>query len=103
MLRLNLCDNSDVYVVVKGAIVYWLLTVDYCKLFIQYWWLDRCIKNAQAEKEVACKNNAPFRLCILKIKNMLTENAEDLDIVIPMHNLLEYSHNCSMNNISIPI
>ena len=40
------------------------------------------------------KNNAPFILCITKINNELIEDAEDLDIVMPMYNLLEYSKNC---------
>ena len=39
------------------------------------------------------KNNAPFTSCITKINNELTEDAEDLDVVLPMYNLLEYSKN----------
>ena len=39
------------------------------------------------------KNNAPFISCITKINNKLIEDAEDLDIVMPMYNLLEYSKN----------
>ena len=39
------------------------------------------------------KNNAPFISCISKINGELVENAEDLDIVMPMYNLLEYSKN----------
>ena len=39
------------------------------------------------------KNNPPFISCISKINNELIENAEDLDIVIPMYDLLEYSKN----------
>ena len=37
------------------------------------------------------KNNAPFISCITKINNELIEDAEDLDVVMPMYNLLEYS------------
>ena len=37
---------------------------------------------------LAFKNNAPFTNCISKINNVLIDNAEDLDIVIPMYNLL---------------
>ena len=40
---------------------------------------------------LAFKNNAPFTNCISKINNVLTDNAEDLDVVMPMYNLLEYS------------
>ena len=39
------------------------------------------------------KNNALFTSCISKINGELVENDEDLDIVIPMYNLLEYSKN----------
>ena len=39
------------------------------------------------------KNNAPFVSCITKINNELIEDADDLDIVVPMYNLLEYSKN----------
>ena len=42
---------------------------------------------------LAFKNNAPFTNYISKINNVLTDNAEDLDIVLPMYNLLEYSKN----------
>ena len=42
---------------------------------------------------LAFKNNAPFTNCISKINNVLIDNAEDLDIVMPMYNLLEYSKN----------
>ena len=41
---------------------------------------------------LAFKNNAPFTNCISKI-NVLIDNEEDLDIVLPMYNLLEYSKN----------
>ena len=39
------------------------------------------------------KNNAPFISCITKINGELIEDAKDLDIVMPMYNLLEYSKN----------
>ena len=39
------------------------------------------------------KNNAPFTNCISKIDNVLIHNAEDLDVVMPMYNLLECSKN----------
>ena len=43
--------------------------------------------------ETGLKNNAPFTNCISKINNVLTDNAEDLDAVMPMYNLVEYSKN----------
>ena len=42
---------------------------------------------------LAFKNNAPFTSCMSKINNILIGNAEDLDIVMPMYNLIEYSKN----------
>ena len=42
---------------------------------------------------LAFKKNAPFTNCISKINNVLIDNAEVLDIVMPMYNLLEYSKN----------
>ena len=44
-------------------------------------------------RRLALKNNAPFISCVSKINGELIENAKDLDIVMPMYNLLEYSKN----------
>ena len=49
--------------------------------------------NAKRNKVVAFKNNAPFINCVSKINGVKTDNAEDLDVVMPMYNLLEYSKN----------
>ena len=46
-------------------------------------------------KKLAFKNNAPFVSCISKINNTLIDNAEHLNIVMPMYNLIEYSKNYS--------
>ena len=79
MLRSDLCDFSDAYIVVKGDIT---LKKDVDKGFIDV-----------SNRSLAFKNNAPFTNCISKINNVLIDNAEDLDIVMPMYNLLEYSKN----------
>ena len=79
MLWSDLCDYSDAYIVVKGDII---LTKTNGKGIID-------IRN----RFLAFKNNAPFTNCILKINNLLIDNAEDLDIVMPMYNLLECSKN----------
>ena len=76
MLGSDLCDYSDAYVWVKGKIT-----------------VTNPNDNANFNKELTLKNNAPFISCISKINGELVENAEDLDIVIPMYNLLEYSKN----------
>ena len=49
--------------------------------------------DANYNKKLALQNNAPFTSCISKINNTLIDNAEDLDIAMPMYNLLEYSKN----------
>ena len=73
MLRSDLCNFNDVYIVVKGIIT--VTEPD----------------NAKRNKEVAFKNNAPFINCISKINDVKIDNAKDLDVVMPMYNLLEYS------------
>ena len=73
MLRSDLCDFSDAYIVVKGDI-----TVTNPN-------------NAKRNKAVAFKNNAPFINCISKINGIKIDNAEDLDVVMLMYNLLEYN------------
>ena len=75
MLRSDLCDFSDAYIVVKGTIA-----------------IVRP-NNAKRNKSVAFKNSAPFINCILKINGVKIDNAEDLDVVMSMYNLLEYSKN----------
>ena len=75
MLRSDLCNFSDAYIVVKGTIS--VTNPD----------------NAKRNKSVAFKNNAPFINCISKINGVKIDNAEDLDVVMPMYNLLEYSKN----------
>ena len=47
----------------------------------------------KTKASVAFKNNAPFINCISKINGIKIDNAEDLDVVMPMYNLLEYSKN----------
>ena len=85
MLRYDLCDFNDAYIVVKGTVT---VIADE---------RDRDEMNRQ----VILKNNAPFISCILKIHGVLIENEEDLDIVMPMYNLLEYSKNYSKTSCSL--
>ena len=49
--------------------------------------------NAFGEKKSIFKNNAPFIICISKINGIKIDNAEDLGVIMLMHNLLEYSKN----------
>ena len=75
MLESDLCGFSDAYIVVKRTIT---LTKTDGKGFID-------IRNRFS----TFKNNAPFINCVSKINNVLIGNAEDLDVVMPMYNLLE--------------
>ena len=47
------------------------------------------------------KNHASLRSCITKINNTFVDNSEDLDIVMPMYNLLEYGDHYSMTSGSL--
>ena len=83
MLRSNLCDYSDAYILVKGTIT-----------------VNGVAHGAENEilrinRPLILKNNAPFVSCMTKINNEFIEDAEDLDIIMPMYNILEYSKNCT--------
>ena len=83
MLRSDLCDFSDAYIVVKGTIT---VTDPH---------------NDAYDNKLAFENNAAFVSCISKINNTLIDNAEDLDIVMLMYNLTEYSKNYSKTTRSL--
>ena len=87
MLRSNLCDYNDAYIIFKGD--------------ISVSARDGAHKRDRKKRSLAFKNNAPFISCISKINGVLIENAEDLDIVMLMHNLLEYSKNYSETSVSL--
>ena len=73
VLKSNLCDYSDAYILVRGDI-----TVV-----------------AAPTIQVAFKNCAPFTKCITKIDETTIYDAENLDLVMPMYNLIKYSSNYS--------
>ena len=75
MLRSDLCDYSNAYIVGKGNIIV----------------TNPC--NDAYHKKLTFENNALFTSYISKINDRLIGNAEDLDIVMPMYNLIEYSKN----------
>ena len=52
-------------------------------------------------REVTFKNCAPFTKCISRINNTDIDNAPDIDIVMPMYNLIEYSDNYSKTSGSL--
>ena len=99
MLRSDLCDFSDAYIVVKGNITVTKKTFTADDIdapnntAANVTATNTANNNAFGEKKVVFKNNAPFINCISKINGVKIDNAEDLDVVMPMYNLLEYSKN----------
>ena len=82
MLKPCLCDYSDAYILVKGTIT------------IIGRGSDAAARQAdERDKGVSFKNCAPFINCISEINNTQIDNAKDIDIVMPMYNLIEYSGN----------
>ena len=69
VLKSNLCDYNDAYILVRCGI----------------------IVTATPAIQVALKNCAPFTKCMTKIDGTTIDDAEDLDLVMPMYNLVEYS------------
>ena len=74
MLRSDLCDYSNAYILVKGRVT------------------DKGTANDNG-KSLNFKNNALIRSYTIKINNTFINNAEDLDIFMPLYNLSEYSKN----------
>ena len=75
MLRSDLYDFSDAYIVVKGTIT-----------------VTGTNNRSRKNRPLAFKNNSPFISCISKINNTITDT-QDLDVVMPMYNLTECSKN----------
>ena len=76
MLRSDLCDFSDVDIVMEGTVT-----------------LEGNNDANKRNKNLAFRNNAPFINCISKINGVQIDSVEDLAVVMPMYNLLEYSKN----------
>ena len=81
MLNSSLCDYSDAFVLVNGAIV------------------PNTAGTSQPANnigiEVVFKNCAPFTDCISEINNTQIDNAKHIDVVMPMYNLIKYSDSYS--------
>ena len=88
MLKSSLCDYSDAYILVKGTI-----TVNNIAA------ADADANNTN--ERVIFRNCAPFANCISEINNTQVDNAKDLDIVMPMYNLIEYRGNYSKTSGSL--
>ena len=74
IIKSNLCDYSDTYILVIG---------------------DITAIGGNANTKVAFKNCAPFTKRVTHINDQHVDNADDLDIVMPIYNLNEYSNNYS--------
>ena len=91
MLKSSLCDYSDAYILTKG------------KITITGTGADAATRQAdERDKGVAFKNCAPFINCISEINNTQADNAKDIDIVMPMYNLIEYNDNYAKTTGSLP-
>ena len=73
-LESNLCDNSDAYILVTGNIT---------------------VAGGNANTKVAFKNCAPFKRCRTEINETFVDDADFINIAMPMYNLIEYSDNYS--------
>ena len=76
MLRSSLCDYSDAYILVKGTAT-----------------VTGNEPRGRQNRPLILTNNAPFVSFMTKINNEFIEYADDLDIVMPMYNLLENRKN----------
>ena len=90
MLRSNLCDYADAYILVKGTVTVTGAGDD-----------DAAKRLDERKKGVRFKNCAPFIKCISKINNTGIDTAQDIDIVIVMCNLIECSDNYSKTSGSL--
>ena len=90
LLRSNLCDYVDAHILVKGIIT------------ITGAGNDDATKLAdERDKGVTFKSCAPFTKCLSRIKNTDIDNAQDIDILMPMYNLIEYSDDYSKTSGSL--
>ena len=80
VIKSNLCDYSDAYILVTG---------------------DITTAGGDANTKVALKNSAPSTKCVTHINDEHVDNADNLDIVTPMYNLIEYSDNYSDTSGSV--
>ena len=90
ILRSNLCNYADSYIHVKGTIT---ITSEGDNAAAE--------RADERDKGVTFKNCAPFTKCISRINNTDIDNAHDIDIVMPMYNLIEYSDNYSKTSGSL--
>ena len=74
VIKSNLCDCSDAYILVTA---------------------DITATGGDDNIKVAYKNCAPFTKCVTHINDEHVDGADNLDIIMPMYNSIEFSHNYS--------
>ena len=90
MLRSNLCDYADAYILGKGTMK---ITGERD---------DVAARQAdERDKGAIFKNCAPFTKCMIRINGTDIDKAQDIDIVMPMYNLIQYSGNYSKTSGSL--
>ena len=90
MLKSSLCDYGDAYILVKGKIAITGAGADATARPVD-----------ERDKGVAFKNCASFTNCISEINNTQVDNAKDIDVIMPMYNLIEYSDNFAKTSGSL--
>ena len=80
VLKPNLCDYAEVYILIDGTIR---------------------AAAADADTRLALKNCTPFTKCNLEINDEHVDTAENLDIAMPMYNLIEYSDNYQVSSATL--
>ena len=93
-LRSDLCDYSDAYIVVKGntTVTKKIFTADDIEApnntAANATATDTANDNEFGEKKLVFKNNVPFINCVSKINGVKIDNAEGLDVAMPLYNFL---------------
>ena len=90
MLRTSLCDFSDAYIVLDGRVT---VTANATNANADAGIAAQTAQQNRENKNFIFKNCAPFTNCIIKINATTVEQTNDIDLVMPMYNLIEYSDN----------
>ena len=77
MLKSSLCDYSGAYILITGTIAV----------------NNTAAADSDSNTKVIFRSCTPFANCISQFKNTQVDNAKDIDIVMPMYNLIEYNDN----------
>ena len=92
MLKSSLCDYGDTYILLK-----WTITITGAEGEGNAATRQTAREAGERYKEVVFKNCDPFTDCICNINNTQEDNAKDVDVLMLMYNLIEYSNNYSKN------